>query len=238
MEQVRALFIDCDGVLYNKDCCTYHDIAVVGFGKTLDHYGISQDEFQKVRTTLREQNVRGLLNAALALCNLHKIQFNDFAKRMVANTDYSRILEDGDILRLLKSCGEVMPIYIVTNNTAPHLDKVLAQLHAGHPFDNVEKQLNIHLITIENTLADGVFHPKKTGTQLTDLCAQIGKKQKNVLLLDDTTDVCEAAKAQGLQVACIQSPSDTKMILRRMIHEKSKPERIIPVRKTRRCVGR
>ncbi|MBQ4472643.1 MAG: HAD family hydrolase [Alphaproteobacteria bacterium] len=238
MKQVRALFIDCDGVLYNKDCCTYHDIAVVGFGKTLAHYDISEDEFQKVRTTLREQNVRGLLNAALALCNLHDIQFNDFATRMVSNTDYSRILEDWDILRLLKSCGEVMPIYIVTNNTAPHLDKVLTQLHGGQPFDDVEKQLNIRPITIENTLADGVFHPKKTGTQMTDLCKKIGQKPENVLLLDDTTDVCLAASAQGLQVTYIQSTNDTKAILRRMLYEKSKPERIIPVRKTRRSIGR
>ena len=235
---VKALLIDCDGVIYNKQDCTYEDIAIVGFGKAMDILNIPRADLAPTRAELKGRGVHGLLNAALAMCDKQNIPFDSFAMEMVKNIDYSRIEPDWDMLRLLRDCGAKMPIYIVTNNTRPHVEKIFTCLRGGRPFENVEESLNIRLVTIENTLADGVFHPKKTGTQLTDLCVQIGQLPENVLLLDDTADVCQAAQIQGLQVRPIKTPYDTKMILRSIIYEKSRSERAIPVRKTRGFFGR
>ena len=238
MKDIKALFIDCDGVLYDKRECTYHDIAIVGLGKTLDVLGMPQSELAPARAKLKANGVHGLLNAVLELCKQHHVQFDAFAHEMAQQVDYSRISEDWAMLKLLRECGSHMPIYIVTNNTRPHLDKIFACLRGGSIFEDLHKSLNVKSIAIEDTLKDGVFHPKKAGTQLADLCSQIGEKPENVLLLDDTQDVCDAAMAQGLQVQQIESPYDTKMILRRMIYEKSRPKTTLPVRKTRRLFGR
>ncbi|MBQ3696272.1 MAG: HAD family hydrolase [Alphaproteobacteria bacterium] len=236
MKNIKAIFADCDGTLYNKQNCTYYDMAVVAFGKALDILGIPKDALAPVRARLKANGVHGLLNAALALCQERQIDFNVFAREMVKNTDYSRIPEDWDMLRLLRMCGTKLPVYIVTNNTAPHLQKVLNCLKGAGQQDIAS--LKIHTITIEDTFYDGVFHPKKTGTQLTDLCAQIGQQPQDVLLLDDTQDVCDVALAQGLQANLVETPYDTKMILRRIVYEEPRLKRVVPVRKTRRFFGR
>ena len=236
MKNVKALFIDCDGVLYDKEACTYHDIAIIAFGKALDALNIPREEVPPTRARLKAKGVHGLLNAALALCQERHIDFNVFADVMAQNTDYNRIPKDVDMLRLLRECGAKVPIYIVTNNTAPHLQNILNCLNGGK-IQSTE-DLKIHLITIEDTLRDGVFFPKKAEGQLPYLCAQIGEKPEDVLLLDDTQDVCDAALAQGLQVAFVGKPCDTKAILRRIIHEKSRSKRAVSVRKTRGRAGR
>ena len=86
---------------------------------------------------------------------------------------------------------------------------------------NPQKELNIKFVAIEDTLADGVFHSKKMGTQLSDLCLKIGQKPENVLLLDDTPEVCQIALVQGLTITDqpIAGPKETKQILRGFINE-------------------
>lgn len=235
MREVKALFIDCDGVLYDKKNCTYHDMAVVGFGKAMEALNIPQEELAPTRAKLRAADVHGLLNAALDMCQKRNIPYSAFSEEMVKNTDYSRISEDLEMLKLLKECASLVPVYVVTNNSKPHLQRVLNCLNGGG-YQQMDA-LNIHPITIEDTFYKGIFHPKKTGTQLTDLCAQVGEQPEHVLLLDDTLDVCDAALAQGLQVNQIQTPHETKMILRRVIYEAKRPKRIVSLRKTRGGIG-
>ncbi len=237
MKNVKALFIDCDGVLYDKRNCTYHDMAVVAYGKAMAALGIPHEELEPTRAKLKAQDVHGLFNAALVMCQKRGIPFNVFALEMVDNTDYSRIPKDKEMLNLLKKAAEKIPVYIVTNNTWVHLLRVLSQLN-GAPMNDVFSLLNVIPITIENTLDEGVFHPKKVGTQFSALCAQEGKMPRDVLVLDDTQDVCDAALAQGLQVNFIETPQDTKKILRRIIHEDKRHKRSTPVRKTCGRAGR
>ena len=235
MKNIKALFVDCDGVLYDKQDCTYHDMAVIGFGEAMNALNIPHDELAPTRAKLKEMDVHGLFNAALVMCQKRNIPFDLFAQEMVKKIDYSRIPDDKEMLRLLHECGSQMPVYVVTNNTRPHLQKILNRLNGNNNEDI--SVLNVHPIAIEDTFCDGFFHPKKTGRQLTELCSKIGLEPRNVLLLDDTKDVCDAALAQGLQIGFIEKPNDTKIILRRIIHEKSKPERVVAIRKTRGGLG-
>lgn len=219
MKDVKALFIDCDGVLYNKDQCTDYDMVEIGFGTTFEQYHIPFDKFHQKRTELKQQGIRGVWNPVLALCNEHNISFEEFARNVVTHTNYSRISADSEMLVLLKQVGAILPIYIVTNNSTPHLNKIFSCLNGGTPLQNPQKELNIHFIAIENTLSDGIFHSKKMKKQFTNLCKQIGLTPHKVLLLDDSTSVREAALEQGLQITKmpIETSEDTKQILKHIL---------------------
>ena len=128
-----------------------------------------------------------------------------------------------------------MPVYIVTDNTWSHLLHILSRLN-GSEIRDIFSPLNIMPITIENTLYDGAFHPKRVGNQLESLCVEIDQMPHDVLLLDDTSVVCETAKSQGFQVVSIEGPEHTKKILKGVLHEKSK--RCVSVRETRGRTGR
>jgi len=236
MKNVKALFIDCDGVLYDKDKLSYHDMAVVAFGKTLETFGVSREEVDKKHINLRKKGVRGLLNVALDVCKTRHVSFRDFATTMAQNTNYSRIPTDKDMLNLLEKVGKKIPVYIVTNNTWIHLFHIIKCLNGGIPKQFID--LNVLPITIEDTLYDGVFHPKKVDGQFLSLCAQTGKMPCDVLVLDDAEDVCVAAKAQGLQVQQVQNPDQTKTVLRSIIHAGTKTKRAVSVRQARGGSGR
>ncbi|MBQ3696273.1 MAG: HAD family hydrolase [Alphaproteobacteria bacterium] len=215
MKNVKALFIDCDGVLYDKKECTDEDITTVGLGKTLAEYNLFLDEFDEIHAKLKKNKIRGFFNAVLALCQRHDIEFAEFAQKLVNNINYRRISKDLELLDLLKKVK--LPVYIVTNNTRVHVEKIFAYLKGGVPFKDVQKELGVKFVAIEDTLKDGIFHSKKMENMLTELCAQSGLKPEEVLLLDDSENVYKVALAQGLQAYLISSPKETKEILRGFI---------------------
>ena len=227
MENIRALLIDCDGVLYNTAECAGDDIVKVGLGKTLGQYHISQDEFDQTRADLKEEGIRGLFNAVFDLCQHKRIDLKLFTQDMVANTDYSHISHDLDMMTLLKQVGTLMPTYIVTNNTAPHLAKIFDQLRGKPTSQNLLDELNLHAMTIETTLEfdrafnRAIFHPKQMKDQFKKICAQLDLPPEEVALIDDTERIRKKAADQGLITLATNGPNDTKDILRRIIHEKS-----------------
>ncbi len=235
MKEIKTLFIDCDGVLYDKKNLTYYDMAVVAFHKALSVFDISAKEAVLTGASLKKKNIHGFFNMPLALCKKKQIPFRAFADTMANSTDYSHIPADKSLLKLLKEAGKIMPVYIVTNNTRPHLNHILKRLNGDKPIECAD--LNIYPITVEETLYNGQFHTKRNGNQLTHLCESVGQKPKNVLLLDDTQNVCDAALAQGLKVFPITGPKATKLILKGVIHEKSKLKGHLPVRQTRGGAG-
>jgi FMN phosphatase YigB (HAD superfamily) len=244
MENIKALFIDCDGVLYNDAENADDNIVNISLGKTLAPYGISMDEFNQTRAALKEEGIRGLFNSVLDLCNRYHIKFDDFAVKMVNNTDYSQIPNDPEMLELLKKVATCVPVYIVTNNTAPHLIKIFDLLRGKTSPQSPQEELGIHLISIEDTLAFDrecqrtIFHPKQMKDQFKKLCAQVDLLPEQVALIDDTERIRKKAEKQGVVPIATEGPQETKEILRRIIHEKSKPERAVFIREARCCAGR
>lgn len=236
IKTLKAVFIDCDGVLYSSQELTNEDIAITGINSALTKYHLSRTELDQIRADLKKRGIRGMFNAIRAMCNNHDISFDEFTKTMVSKIDFSRISPDQELLTLLKQTGDQIPVYIVTNNTRPHLDRIFDCLRGGSTCPNTEKELNIKFIPIEDTTIDGVFQSKKMHGQLTRLCQQFGFDPQNVLLLDDSESVREQAKKEGVLTTPIQHPNDTKKILRRILDE-FKNKRCFSIRQTRGGIG-
>ena len=228
--------MDCDGTLYDKDKCNYQDISVAAFYKALGAYNISRKEANKKQSDLSKRGIHGLLNVALDLCNQRKIPFRYFSNTMARNTNYDLMPPDKNMLQLLEQLGHKIPIYIVTDNTWIHLFHIIKRLNDGNFKQFCD--LNITPIAIEDTLYEDFFHPKEENGQFLNLCAQVGLMPHEVLVLDDTEEICAAAHAQGLQVKRIQNPKQTKAVLRRLIDERTKAKRSVSIRKARDRAGR
>ena len=240
LKAIKTLLIDCDGVLYD-------DIGgsdnIEGIYKTLAQYGISQEEFHQMRTKLKESGVRGLFNSVLELCKKYHINFNEFAVNTVANTNYSYISPDPKMLDLLKKVATIMPVYIVTNNTRPHLNKIFDCLRGGPSSKDLSEELGIHIITTESTLEDNptlghkIFYPKQMSQQFAKLCDKIKQPPSHVALIDDTERIRHKAEKQGLITISTEGPTETKknlqeiydIALKEAIHEKISAK-LIPIR--------
>jgi len=247
MENIKALLIDCDGVLYDKSGCTGDDIVQVGLKKTLEQYHISWDDFEQVRTDLKTTEIRGLFNAIFDICTKRHIELDTFTNAIVANTDYSRISKDSEMLSLLQQAANIVPTCIVTNNTLPHLIKIFDRLRGKTSPKNLSEELNLHIIAIENTLAfdidhqRAIFHPKQMKNQFKKICAQLDLPPEQVALIDDTERIRKKASEQGLVTIEINGPADTKAFLTQFLtektNEKQRTKRHFPVRKARSRTG-
>ena len=227
IENMQTLLIDCDGVLYTGEQCTDQDIKG-GLDKTLDEFHIPREMFPETRAALKEMGIRGLFNSVLDLCYRYRILFDEFAEKTMANTDYSKIPPDPEMLDLLKKVAKVMPVCIVTNNTSPHLKKIFERLRGEPCAEGLEEELGIKVITIEDTLYDDpeagrkIFHPKQKEGQFTRICSILGQSPAKVGILDDTERIRKKAWKQGLVPIPTNGATDTKNVLKQVIEVKGK----------------
>ena len=229
MDDIKAIFVDCDGVLYDKEKLSYHDIAIEAFGKAAAELSVSTKQIQQRHGALKNQDIHGLFNVALSFCRELNVPFRQFAHFMVQHTDYSRIPRDTEMIALLKQIAQQLPVYITTDNTWLHLLTILNHLQ-GQQKNDILTAFHVMPLTVEDSLYDGWFHPKRVENQMNYLCCQTDHVPKSVLMLDDTPAVCEAAQRQGLQTIQITGPEHTKQILKGLIHEKSNAKSAVPLR--------
>lgn len=215
MPNIQAVFVDCDGVLYDVNLLTYEEI-VASARQAGTALGLKWDDFDKVRAGLKERHYHGFYNTVLKLCQAQGISFNALAQKMVGILDYSRIKPDKELLPLLQKVALNKKLYIFTNNTRAHLEKVFNQL-----FNCSVQDSGLAAITAESTLENGYFYPKRMDGVLTKWCQKIGVPPQNTLMLDDTNTVIEAAQKEGLQYRQIENAQMTKSILKE-IYEKHK----------------
>lgn len=213
MQEVQAIFVDCDGVLYDVDLLTYEEIVAAGrqAGTAL---GLRWDDFDKIHTDLKERHYHGFYNTVLKLCQTQGVSFSALAKKMVGFLDYSRIKPDKELLPLLQKVALDRKLYIFTNNTQAHLEKVFNQL-----FNCSVQDSGLAAITAESTLENGYFYPKRMDGVLTKWCKKIGVLPQNTLMLDDTNTVIKAAQKEGLQYRQIENAQMTKSILKELYEE-------------------
>jgi len=241
IKNIQTLLVDCDGVLYDDAQCTNQDMQEA-IDKTLNSFHIPPEMFAQTRADLKKVGIRGLFNSALDLCYRYHVLFDDFAEKMVANTNYSKISSDPEMIELLKKAAQVMPVCIVTNNTAPHLRKIFDCLRGRPGKDDLETEVGIQVITIENTLYDDpsagrkIFHPKQKDGQFARICSILEQEPATVGILDDTERIRNKAQKQGLVPIPTDGPADTKDVLRQVIAIKGKENekinfaRVVPVR--------
>ena len=211
MQEVQAVFVDCDGVLYDVDLLTYEEM-VSACQMASKELGLSLDNFDEVRANLKQKGFHGLYNTVLKLCQAQNIAFEKIADRMVEMLDYSRIKPNPELLDLLQCVSQKRKVYIFTNNTYVHLNRIFNCL-----FGKDVAQSGINVITIESTLGNGFFYPKRMPGVFQHWCKKIGVLPQNALMLDDTDNVIQAAKEQGLQYQQIQSAKMTQDILQELL---------------------
>ena len=213
MQNVQAVFVDCDGVLYDVDLLTYDEIVAAGrqAGKDL---GLDWADFDKIHASLKERHYHGFYNTVLKLCQAQGVSFDALAQKMVNILDYSRIKPDEELLPLLQKVALKKKLYIFTNNTRAHLEKVFNQL-----FNCSVQDSALAAITAESTLENGYFYPKRMEGVFTKWCKKIGVLPQNTLMLDDTNTVIEAAQKEGLQYRQIENAQMTKLILKELNEE-------------------
>lgn len=211
MSQIKTVFIDCDGVLYDKALLTYEEMMTACQQAGVD-LGIDWADVQKVREALRAQGWRGWYNVALEVCRHADVGFHQLAKKMVEYVDYTRLPFDPELLTLLQQVASQKDLFILTNNTRPHLEKIFQHLFHKNIF-----QTGLKVFTVEDTLWGKYFYVKAHPEAFTKWCQKLHLKPQETLMIDDTEDVVKSAQNQGLQTAFIPQSEDTKKVLKGLL---------------------
>lgn len=211
MQEVLAVFVDCDGVLYDVDLLTYNEIVSAG-RRAGDSLGLNWNDFDKVHNELKSQGFHGFYNTVLKFCQVQGISFGKLTQIMTEILDYSRIEPNPELLSLLQQVAQKRKLFIFTNNTRVHLERIFDRL-----FGCTVEQSGLNAITTENTLENGYLYPKRMPGVFNKWCKKIGASPKNTLMLDDSENVIEAAQKEGLQFIKIENARMTEQVLKELI---------------------
>ena len=210
MNKIQTVFVDCDGVLYDVDFLAYSEIENAG-RRAGEALGLDWTNFKKVHKDLKKKGFRGFYNTVLELCRTHGVSFEKLAQDMVDILDYSRIQPNPKLLTYLQQVSQMRKLFIFTNNTRPHLEKIFNRL-----FGCTIDQSRLAVITAENTLENGYFYTKKMTGVFSKWCQKIKTTPERTLMLDDSEDVIEAAKKEGLQFIKIENADMTEKVLKNL----------------------
>ena len=211
MQEVQAIFVDCDGVLYDVDLLTYDEIVAAGRQAGSD-LGLNWTDFDEVHAGLKEQGYHGFYNTVLKLCQAQGISFEKLSQKMTEILDYSRIQKNPKLLPLLQQVAQNKRLFIFTNNTRFHLEKIFDRL-----FGCTVEQSGLSAITAESTFENGYFYPKRMEGVFNKWCQKLGLQPSKTLMLDDTDSVIEAAQREGLQFVKINNALMTEQVLKELI---------------------
>lgn len=191
MNNKETFIIDCDGVLYDDSC-----IGVVEFvkaiKKTASEFSISDDDYAKISEQTKA-NSSGLFNFVYALCDYDEARFDTYAQRVADNTDYSKIERNDELLKLLKQTQKHHDIVILTNNTKPHLEKVIDKR-----FGCTIEDFGIECYDIKSLKKGDKFYPKQTEIGLKLFTQILGKHPSECTLVDDTKRNLDVAQQIGM----------------------------------------
>ena len=211
MKEIKAIFIDLNGTLYNFDFLKYQQMIDALYEAGTD-LGLKWADFAKTKAQLKEKGYRGFYNTALALCQQQNISFDLVAKKMADKLDHTMLHPNPELLDVLQRLSKLKKVVILTNTTRPHLEKVFKYL-----FQCSIRQSGLKVVSIEETLKRGHFYVKRMSGVLTNWCKKMKVPPENTLILDDSDKIIQAAKEQGLQYRHIKDSSETLKILKRLL---------------------
>ena len=212
MPDIKNLVFDCDGVLYPISALTTKEIIDAMkkvYRADLDVSGNEQNEISQATVA---DNHRGLFNYILEICRYKNYDFNHFCEKMADNIDYSRIQPDKTLCQNLQNLSQKYNVVILSNNSRPHLAKVIGRLF-GYSLEETE-QKGIRVFDISASLHKGYFHPKQSDDGFKIFCRRAQIQPQETLLFDDVPLNIESAQKIGINGILISADNPLSKALK------------------------
>lgn len=149
----------------------------------------------------------GLFNYLKAICEYKRYDFNLFCKNMVERTDYSRIKPNAGLWNKLQMLSSQYNLAVLSNNSRPHIEKVLQKLFSKSIYEVEDAGLKIFDITATRG-QDGWFNPKRVLCSLEIFAHKNGYEPRETILFDDAMQNITAAHRAGMRATLI-TPENT-----------------------------
>lgn len=193
MTNKKTLIIDCDGVLYPISNIPTADI-VSAVEVVAKEFNISEEKYKQTSEKTKREKAPGLVNFVYNLCNKDDEKVKAFNKRMTEVIDYSKIKRDDNLFQLLQKTKENYNVVILTNNTRPHLEKVLEKR-----FDKNIVEFGIDCYDISSQKYKDKFYPKQSELGMKLFTKKLGLKPQECILVEDTKRNLEVAAEVGIE---------------------------------------
>ena len=205
-DKIKNLIFDCDGVLYPISALTTKEIIDAMKKVYREDLGIDGNEQNEISQATVADNHRGLFNYVLEMCRYKNFSFDRFCEKMADNIDYSRILPNPLLWRNLQNIASGYNVAILSNNSRPHVAKVMKQLF-GKNLSEIE-QCNIRIFDISSSLYNKHFHPKQSEDGLSIFCKRTNIIPCESMLFDDVPLNIESAEKIGMHgtLICDENP--------------------------------
>lgn len=211
MRKIKNLVFDCDGVLYPISALETKEIIDSMKKVYREDLMVSGEEQNEISEATIADNHRGLFNYVLEMCRYKNYDFNHFCEKMADGIDYSRIQKDDLLWKNLQNVAKEYNVAILSNNSRPHIAKVLHQLF-DKSIEDVENA-GIKVFDITSTEKDGFFHPKQSENGLSIFAQHFGVNPQETLLFDDVALNIESAQKIGMQGNLINEQHPLKKAL-------------------------
>ena len=211
-EKIKNLIFDCDGVLYPISMLTTKEIIDAMKKVYREDLGVSGNEQNEISQAPVADNHRGLFNYILEICRYKNFSFDRFCKKMADNIDYGRIIPNPLLWRNLQNLASNYNVAVLSNNSRPHVAKVMKQLF-GKSLSEIE-QGNIKIFDISSSLHNGHFHPKQSDDGLSIFCKRANIIPCESMLFDDVPLNIESAQKIGMHGTIISDKNPLSKALK------------------------
>ena len=205
-EKIKNIVIDCDGVLYPTSALSVKEIVAAAKSVYREELGITGEEQQFISAKTIEEKHLGLFNYIKEMCNYKNYDFTEFCNHIVERTNFSRIQSDKNLWRALVGAAGQYNVSVFTNNSRPHLEKVLEKVFDKSCADL--KKYGIKAYDISTTEHNGYFYPKQHERGFEFFLKRTGMNAGGTLLFDDAPVNIEKALETGMQGILI-TPENT-----------------------------
>jgi FMN phosphatase YigB (HAD superfamily) len=204
----KLIVIDCDGVLYHPRELDVNAM-LSAFNSACDELCIPDEKFIIIDGKIETKSIGGSYNHILSAANKANITPETFINKVIDFIDYSNISTDTDnVLELIHKLSQKYKVCICTNNTLPHVNKVL----------KAKFNINANMLPFEvfdATFAEkgGIYYPKQSDIFVEKLEDHFGIKATDFLWIDDDTTVTNAVTDLGSQFELVTTKHCLKDIL-------------------------
>jgi len=192
----KTLFIDCDGVLYPGTQLGLKEILAAMKDVYREKLRLTGCEQREISAKTLKENHLGAFNYIKEMCNYKKYDFSLFSQQMADKVDYTHIKPNPLLWQQLLRTAKICNIAILSNNSRPHIEKVLYNLFKKNAAAAEAEGLKICDITF--TEENGYFLPKQSDRGLSFVAKKLNLTPADCTLVDDSVINLQSARRQGM----------------------------------------